>query len=182
MGRFGIGEAGAGAAHGVGHGDDRLVLADDALAQALLHLDELLDLGLEQPGDGDARPLGDDLGDVLLVDLLLQHAAVLLHLGEPRVLGLEALVELHQGAVAQLGGLLEIAAPLGVGHGGAGGLELLLDLADRQDGGLLRLPLRLEMRGLLLQLGELGVELGRAAPATRRRTRGPRRRARSRAA
>ena len=63
--------------------------------------------------------------------------AVLLHLGQAGVLGLELLVELHQRAVAQLGGLLQIAAPLGVGHGRAGGLELLLDLADGHDGALL---------------------------------------------
>ena len=37
-------------------GLDRLVLADDAPVQALLHVDELLDLALHEPADGDARP------------------------------------------------------------------------------------------------------------------------------
>ena len=50
-------------------GGDGLVLADDALVQALLHVDELLDLALEQAADRDARPARDDLGDVLGVDL-----------------------------------------------------------------------------------------------------------------
>ena len=69
-----------------GDGLDRLVLADDALVQALLHVDQLLDLALHQAGDGDAGPLGDDLGDVLLGDLLGQHrAAIAVELGELRL-------------------------------------------------------------------------------------------------
>ena len=52
---------------------DGRVLADDALVQPLLHVDELLDLALEQPRDGNARPRRDDGGDVVLVDLLLHH-------------------------------------------------------------------------------------------------------------
>ena len=51
---------------------DRLVLADHALVEALLHVDELLDLALDEPGDRDAGPLADDLGDLLDVDALGQ--------------------------------------------------------------------------------------------------------------
>ena len=43
-------EPGAGAPDGVGHGLDRLVLADDPLVQALLHVDELLQLALDAAG------------------------------------------------------------------------------------------------------------------------------------
>ena len=77
-GRFGSCRPGARAADGVGDGGDRLVLADDALVQALLHLEQLLDFALHQPADRDVRPAADDLGDVLLVDFLLQHALALL--------------------------------------------------------------------------------------------------------
>ena len=49
------------------------VLADDAPVQPLLHVDELLDLALEQARHRDAGPGGDDRGDVVLVDLLLHH-------------------------------------------------------------------------------------------------------------
>ena len=56
----------------------------DALVQPLLHVNQLLDLALHQPADGNVRPLADDLGDVLLVDFLLQHPLALLKLGEPR--------------------------------------------------------------------------------------------------
>ncbi len=87
----GVLEAGARAAQRVGDGLDGLVLADDALVQALLHVDELGDLALEQARDGDARPARDDLGDVVGVDLLLEvdgrsssSSAARLGLGELR--------------------------------------------------------------------------------------------------
>ena len=65
-----VAEAGPGAPDGVGHGLDRLVLADDALVEPLLHLDELLELALHQLRDRDPGPGGDDLGDVVGGDLL----------------------------------------------------------------------------------------------------------------
>src|SRR5207253_2303071 len=52
-------------------GDDRLVLADHALVQLLLHPDQLLRLRLGQLEDRDARPHRDDVGDLLLADLRL---------------------------------------------------------------------------------------------------------------
>ena len=82
----GVLQAGARAAQRVGHGLHRLVLADHALVQALLHVHELLHLALQQPRDGDAGPLGHDLGDVLVVDLLLQEGRVGLELAQPRLL------------------------------------------------------------------------------------------------
>ena len=47
----GILQTGPGAADRVRHGVDRLVLTDDALVQPLLHVNELLHLALQQPGD-----------------------------------------------------------------------------------------------------------------------------------
>ena len=88
----------------------------DAFVQALLHVDQLLGLALEQPADGDARPARDDLGDVVGVDLLLEE-----HRARRRpsrsslarlVLG-ELLLELGDLAVAQLGGALEVGVALG---------------------------------------------------------------------
>ena len=71
-----VGQAGPGAADGVGHRGDRLVLADDPLVEHVLQADQLVDLALHEPGHGHAGPAGHDLGDVLLVDLLLQHRAL----------------------------------------------------------------------------------------------------------
>ena len=69
----GVLEAGARAAQRARHRADRLVLADHPLVQPLLHVHELLDLALHQAGDRDAGPLGDDLGDVLGVDHVLEE-------------------------------------------------------------------------------------------------------------
>jgi hypothetical protein len=38
--------------------------------QALLHVDQLLHLALDEPRDRDAGPLADDVGDLLDVDAL----------------------------------------------------------------------------------------------------------------
>ncbi len=62
-------DPGARAADRLRHGDDRLVLADHALVQLVLHADQLLGLGLGQLEDRDARPHRDDVGDLLLADL-----------------------------------------------------------------------------------------------------------------
>jgi hypothetical protein len=77
-GRFGVLQSGARAADRIRDRANRLLLADDALMQALFHLEELLDFAFHQPADRNAGPLADDFGDVLLVDLFLQHALGLL--------------------------------------------------------------------------------------------------------
>ena len=92
---------------------DGLVLADDPRVQRVLQVDELLHLALHQPRHRDAGPLRDDLGDVLLVDLLLQHLPVGLELGERLVLLLQPLLELDEPAVPDLGRPLEVAVALG---------------------------------------------------------------------
>src|SRR6476469_501098 len=48
---------------------DRLVLADHALVELLLHAHELGRLGLGELEHGDAGPHRDDVGDLLLADL-----------------------------------------------------------------------------------------------------------------
>ena len=73
IGRFGSWRPGARPPERVRDRRDRLVLPDDPLVEALLHVDQLLGLALEQPLDRDARPARDDRGDVVLVDLLLHH-------------------------------------------------------------------------------------------------------------
>ena len=83
IGRRGSLMPGAGADDGVGHQPHRLVLADHPLVQDLLQPQQLLALALDQAGHRDAGPARDDLGDLLLGDLLAQElAAGLLLLGE----------------------------------------------------------------------------------------------------
>src|SRR5215211_8282565 len=156
----GVLEPGARAAQGVGDGDDRLVLADHPLVQALLHVDQLLDLALEHAGDGDAGPLRHDLGDLVRVDALREvdgrlHVAVLrarLRLGE-------LLLELRDLAVAQLGGALVVELALGALELHARGVEPLAQLAVALGLLLLALPLGLHAGELLAQVGELALDL-----------------------
>ena len=58
----------------VGDEPHRLVLADHPLVQHLVEAQQLLALALHQPRDRDARPAGDDLGDLVLGHLLAQQA------------------------------------------------------------------------------------------------------------
>ena len=125
-----VAQAGARAAQGVGHGLDGLVLADDALVQALLHVDELLDLALHEARDRDAGPAADDLGDVLGVDLLLEEAGV--GRRSRASASASALLELGDLAVAQLGGALQVGVALGALGLAVRLLEALLDLLRRR--------------------------------------------------
>ena len=160
-----VAEAGPRRADGVGDGLDRLLLADDALAQAVLHVDQLLDLALEQPADRDARPAADDLGDVLLVDLLLdQRPAALAALAERRLGLLELLLELAD-LVLQPGGALPVGCERGLLELAPRRVELLLDPGDLVELLDLALPARLELGRLLLGVGQLLLELARAAPS-----------------
>src|SRR5262245_6300338 len=92
------------AADRLGDGDDRLVLADDALVELVLHPDQPLRLGLGQLEDRDPRPHRDDVGDLLLADLRLVGRL----LGLPAVLELALLLGELPLLVAQARGLLEL--------------------------------------------------------------------------
>jgi hypothetical protein len=70
--------------------------------QPSFHLQQFLDLTLNQPADRNMRPLADDVGDVFFVDLFLQHPLVLLELGETRFLVLDLLFDLGHGAILEL--------------------------------------------------------------------------------
>ena len=162
IGRSGSLQAGAGAAQRVGDGLDGLVLADHALVQALLHVDELLDLALDQAGDRDAGPLADDLGDLLDVDALGQVDRRLV-VSSGAVLGVgEALLEVRDLAVAQLGGALVVELALGALELAAGLVEALAQLAVALGLLLLALPLGAHAGGLLAQVGELALDLALA--------------------
>ena len=108
----------------------------------------------------DARRPAHDLGDVLGVDLLLQHLLLGLQLGELVGRRLDPALELGQAAVADLGRLAEVALALVAVRLLSCRLELALELADGRDGVLLGLPVGRHGRLLLLEVGELGLEPG----------------------
>ena len=148
-------EPGAGPADGVGHGLDRLVLADDALVQPLFHLDELGGLALHEAIDRDAGPRADDLGDVVGADLLLEERARTLERGQGGLLLGEGVLQRLLGGVLQLGGGGEVGLALGLLDAGGERLQLGARRADGCDRGLLGLPALLEAARLLLEIGEL---------------------------
>src|SRR5439155_10766436 len=61
-------ETGSGSANGLRNRLDRLLLADDPTVENLLHLEQALRLFSRDPGDRDAGPHRDDLGDLLFID------------------------------------------------------------------------------------------------------------------
>ena len=150
-GPVGVLEPAAGAADGVAHRLDRRPLPDDALLEPLLHVDQLLDLGFHEAAHRDVGPLGHDLGDVLGVHLLLEEALLLLQLSERRVLLLQLLLEAGEDAELDLRRLVQVGLTLGGGLVGPGLLDPLLDRPDLLDGGLLRLPVGLQLAELLVR-------------------------------
>ena len=108
-----VAEARARAPDGVGDGLDRLVLADDALVQPLLERDQLL---RSRPRAGARRGCpssGDDLGDVLGVDLLVEQALAAVRLERASARPRARAASSGSAPVAQLGGALQVAVALG---------------------------------------------------------------------
>ena len=125
MGRLGSFRP-ARAADGLGDGDDGLVLADDAMVNVLLHVQEALDLLDRHVGHGDARPHADDFRDLFLGDLGLLVAGGLAPLALQL---LEAVGELDL-PVAQFGGVLVLLLRDGLVLVAADRLQHLLRFLD----------------------------------------------------
>src|ERR687898_85589 len=87
---------------------------NEPLVEDLLHADELGHLALHEAADRHAGPPGHHLGDVLLVDLLLQHGLAGLQLVELPGGLLDLPLEVGDHAVADLGGPAQVALALEV--------------------------------------------------------------------
>src|SRR5699024_6133447 len=122
-----VGDAGPGSPYGISDRLDRGALADEAFAEAIFHVEQLLALALHQSPDRDAGPAGDDLGDVVGADLLTHHR-VRTGLGLGRVGHL-----LFQGrdlAVEQLRGPGQVTVALGTVGLGTKTIDLLTQVTD----------------------------------------------------
>src|SRR5206468_3624808 len=86
---------------------DRMRLADHALAELLLHRQQLRALAFEHPLHRNAGPAGDDRCNILGSDFLAQHRAAL-----DRGRLLELLFERGDAAILKLAGTGEIAVAL----------------------------------------------------------------------
>ena len=138
----------------------RLVLADHAAVQLLFETQELLHLAFHQLRHRDARPARDDLGDVLLVDFLLEESPAAPGRGRSLGLGLLQLaLQRRERAVLQLGGAVQVVDPHDLVDLEPDFLDALPELARPLDRRLLALPLLPQGLGLLLQARELPLEL-----------------------
>ena len=158
-----VGDAGARTAHRVGHGLDGLLLADDALAEVLLHVQELLVLALHEAADGDAGPVGDDLRHGIGVHMVGHHRLGGLTVrvglvGRPFGRG-ELLLNRRDLAVQDAAGLLQVALSGGLVGFHALGVELGAQVADLVVAGLLRVPTGGQAAQLLARVGQFGLQL-----------------------
>ena len=160
-------DARAGTTHRVGHRLHRILLTDDPVSQFLFHAQQLGGLAFEHASGRDSGPRRHDLGHVVGSDLLLQHHVLRRIRAGLLDRGLELLLQSGDTAVPQLGGASEITVALGAISLAAKPFQLLLEVSDRVDRGLLRLPPGGELVELLLLVGQLGAEL--LEPLLRRR-------------
>mmetsp|Transcript_67004 Transcript_67004/g.216598 ORF Transcript_67004/g.216598 Transcript_67004/m.216598 type:complete len:557 (+) Transcript_67004:866-2536(+) len=167
-------EAGSGAAHGLGHRGDGLLLSDDTAVQRFLQLDQARALVGRNLLHRDTGPLGDDCGHICLGDQdLLDAILVLLDLDLlPRLLR-----RLGRLRPSLLGDGLRLLRCRGRLRGVLGGLRLHDEgLELRPQALLLRLQLCGELvvlvaHGLLLlrlRLPEIGLDLLRLIGQHRR--------------
>ena len=131
-GALGVLDADPAAADRAGHRAHGLILADHALVQRLLQMQQPLALILGQPRDGNTRPAGDHGGDVLLGDAAVRLGELLAP-GIALPLGLVAVVRLD---VAQLRGLFIVLRRNGRGLLAVERRDLFLDRLELRRGRL----------------------------------------------
>ena len=158
---IGVLQARPGAAHGGRHRFDGLVLADDALRQRLFHTQELVALALQHLVDGDPGPARYHLTHMVGHHRFLEHdVAAFLGVLDLR----DLLLQIRNDPVGEFAGALVLARALRLGQLVAGIVELLLEVGGRSELVLLRLPAGLQMRGLLLEVGEILLQLFESVP------------------
>ena len=146
------------AAHRIGHGGHRFILADHSLVQTTLHPDQLLPFALQHSAHRDARPRGHYAGDIVLGHFLAEQATPVLFMN--RRLGCcQFLFQLRNAPVLNLCGHRQIARALGRFLIAPRRVDLAVDDARRIDRRLLVPPLALELRRAFLQVGQLLLQM-----------------------
>ena len=148
-------DAGARALDGLGHEADGLVLPDHALMDDLVEAQQLFALALHQTADGDARPLADDVGDLVLGHGVMHHGVVAIVLLGRSLGVLELLFKRGQIRILELRGFLVLEIGLRPLDVAVHLLDLALELLDALHTVLLRLPAGLHGVELFLLVGKL---------------------------
>ncbi len=119
-------------------------------------MQDLLALGRLQPGNIDVCPAGNDLGNHILIDNLLQH------LGSIVLLGIcNLLLQRRNCTILQLGSCIIVGIVLCLLEIQLCSFQLLLGILDGIHLLLLRLPLACAGFHLLIQIGKFLVNLGK---------------------
>ncbi len=126
------------------------------------HLEQLLALALHHPLDRDSGPAADDAGDVLVGDFLAQHRA----LGRAACASASCFSSSGMRPYCSSPALARSPLRCACSSSMPGCVELLLDLGFGADLVLLGLPALGQLGRLLLEVGELFLEL--AEPVLRR--------------
>ena len=113
-------------------------------------MQQLLPLALHQAADGDARPLGHDVGDLVLRHRVVDHGVVSGVLLGQRLGLFQFLFQGGQVGVFQLGGLLVFQAGLGLLDLPLELFQLAFQFLDLVHAVLLRLPAGFQGIELLL--------------------------------
>ena len=161
-----VGDAGTRTAHRVGHGGDGFLLADHALAEVVLHVQQLLVFALHQAADGNAGPVGDDLSHRVGVHTVRDHRLIgrvgragIGRFGIRAFRGGEFLLNSRNLSVQNLRGLSQISLTGELVRLHTQVIELGTQVADLVVAGLLRIPTRLETAELLTGVREFGLQL-----------------------
>ena len=142
----------------IGNGPNRIALTNHALVQVLFEFKQFFHLRARQLAHRDPGPFGDHLGDVVFGDLFPEQLVGFAFTGgQFSFAALELAIQLGQGAVFQLSGLVEVVVALGLLHLQLHLLNLLFEGLQGINGPFLLLPLGIEAALLLGELSELSL-------------------------
>ena len=158
----GIGQAGARTADGIADQAHGFVLPDDALVQAIFHVQQLFTFALHHLADRNAGGATDHFGDFLGADLGAQQLVFGLFFRVDRVSRLQLPLKLRQLAILQLGHLVELAFALQPRDLCLDPVDFFLDVRRTQHGGFFRFPDFLQIGILLLQLDQFFLDQSKA--------------------
>ena len=151
--------AGPRTAHRIRHCRDGFFLADDALTQPVLHLNQLGSFAFLQTGHGNVSPGTHDPGDIVFGDLLFQQAGGALHLAEFLLSQFQFLLQLRKFTVLQLAGPPEVSFTLGALQFSFEVFHFLLGGIRFFDDRFLVHPLRSQSVGLFLEVRDFLLDL-----------------------
>ena len=135
-----------------------LVLADNMLVQDFLQMYQLLTLARTQTRNRNTGPGADNLRDILLVDLFLEHHIIVAVLVLLRQIS-QLLLQLRQTTIFQLCQLIQVIVAFSLLHLVLHSVDFLLHLTYTGDRSLLCIPALYQLIVFLTQSCQLILEL-----------------------